>query len=78
MDKQNFIRKTDELGRVVIPIEIRKILDIKERDSLIISLNDTGVFIKKETPSCIFCNSNTNLKSFYDKNICENCIKNLK
>ena len=78
MNKSNFVRKIDELGRVVIPIEIRKILDIKEKDSLGISLNETGIFIKKEAPSCIFCGSDTSLKSFWGKNICKNCIKNLK
>lgn len=78
MDKSNFVRKIDELGRVVIPIELRKILDIKERDSLEISLNDNGILIKKGEPSCVFCNSNIDLKSFCGKDICRNCIKNLK
>ena len=78
MDKPNFIRKIDELGRIVIPIEIRKLLNIKERDSLGISLNENGIFIKKEEPCCVFCNSNTNLKSFFNKNVCEHCIKTLK
>lgn len=78
MDKSNFVRKIDELGRIVIPVEIRKILDIKERDSLGISLTDNGIFIKKEKPSCVFCNSKDALKSFCGKYICENCIKNLK
>ena len=78
MAKSIFIRKIDELGRVVVPIELRKIFDIKERDSLEITLNDSGIFIKKEKPSCVFCNSTTNLKSFYNKNICNACIKILK
>ena len=78
MNKTNFVRKIDELGRLVIPIELRKILDIKERDSLGISLKENGIFIKKEEPSCVFCNSSNKLKSFYGKNICENCIKKLK
>ena len=78
MDKLIFIRKIDELGRVVIPIEIRKVLDIKERETLTISLEKNGIFIKKEEPSCIFCNSNTNLKSFGGKSICKNCIRCLK
>lgn len=64
MDKSNFVRKIDELGRIVLPMELRKILDIKEKDSLGISLNNNGIFIKKEKPFCIFCNSNTNLKPF--------------
>ncbi len=78
MNKSYFIRKIDELGRVVIPIEIRKILDIKERDSLGISLEEGGIFIKKEEPSCVFCNSNINLQSFRSKNVCKDCIKALK
>ena len=78
MDKSSFVRKIDELGRVVIPIEIRKTLDIKERDPLGISLVDNGIFIKKEKPSCVFCNSQHELKSFLGKYVCGNCIKNLK
>ena len=78
MDKSNFVRKIDELGRVVIPIELRKILDIKEKDSLEITLNKDGIFIKKEKPSCVFCNSNNSLELFLGKNICKKCIKELK
>ena len=78
MSKSYFIRKIDELGRIVIPIEIRKILDIKEKDSLGISLENNCISIKKETPYCVFCNSNSNLKFFNNKNICINCIQKLK
>jgi len=78
LDRSNFVRKVDELGRVVIPIELRKFLDIKEKDSLEISLTDSGIFIKKEEPFCVFCNSNINLKPYCNKNICKICIENLK
>lgn len=78
MNKSNFVRKIDELGRIVLPMELRKILDIKEKDSLGIFLDNDGIFIKKEKPSCIFCNSCINLKSFSEKNICQNCINELK
>ena len=78
MDRSNLVRKVDELGRVVIPIELRKFLDIKEKDSLEISLTDRGIFIKKEEPFCVFCNSNINLKLYCNKNICKSCIENLK
>ena len=78
MDNSTFFRKIDELGRIVIPIELRKFLDIKENDSLGISLNNNSILIKKAEPSCVFCNSNTDLKSFYGKDICKNCINNLK
>ena len=77
MKKSCSIRKIDELGRLVLPIEIRQTLDIKEKDPLEISLKDNGVFIKKTIPSCVFCNSTTKLKNFSEKNICIDCIKKL-
>lgn len=78
MKKSCFIRKIDELGRIVLPIEIRQSLDIKEKDSLEIFIKDDGVFIKKNIPSCVFCNSTQNLIYFSEKNICPNCINLLK
>ena len=78
MKKSCFIRKIDELGRIVLPIEIRQCLDIKERDSLEMILKDEGVFIKKSSPSCVFCNSTDKLKNFSEKNICTKCINMLK
>ena len=48
MERSCFVRKIDELGRIVLPIEIRKSLDIQERDSLEILLKDDGIFLKKE------------------------------
>jgi len=78
LNKSYFIRKIDELGRIVIPIEIRKFLEINEKDSLNISLDDVSIFIKKEKPSCVFCSSTCTLKNFYGKNVCKNCIDKLK
>ena len=78
MGKSYFIRKIDELGRIVIPIEIRKFLDIKEKDPLGISLENNTISIKKETPYCVFCNSNFNLKFFNNKHICADCIQKLQ
>ena len=77
MKKSCSIRKIDELGRLVLPIEIRQTLDIKEKDPLEIYLKDDGVFIKKSLPSCVFCNSTTKLKNFLEKNICIDCIKKI-
>ena len=78
MKKSCFVRKIDELGRIVLPIEIRQSLDIKEKDPLEILMKDDGVFIKKDIASCVFCNSTNDLKTFSEKNICKKCIENLK
>lgn len=77
MKRSCFVRKIDELGRIVLPIEIRQCLDIKEKDALEIFIKEDGVYIKKNIPSCTFCNSTINLKNFSEKNICENCINTL-
>lgn len=78
MEKSCFIRKIDELGRIVLPIEIRQNLEIKEKDPLEIFIKDDGVFIKKNRPSCIFCNSTIGLKNFSEKDICKDCINKVK
>ena len=78
MNQYHFVRKIDELGRIVIPIEIRKFLEINEKDSLGISLENNGIFIKKEEPHCVFCGSTTDLHTLLEKSICKKCIKSLK
>lgn len=78
MKKSCFVRKIDELGRIVLPIEIRQNLDIKEKDPLEIFIQEEGIFIKKNIPSCVFCNSSDKLKTFSEKYICRNCLDKLE
>lgn len=67
------IRKVDELGRIVIPMELRTKLGIAEKDSLEIFVDGNSIILKKYTSSCTFCGSNRNLLSFDDKLICAKC-----
>lgn len=67
------IRSVDELGRVVIPIEIRNRFDIKEKDYMEIYTQDGSIALKKYEPFCVFCGSTENLIDFKDKLICSNC-----
>ena len=67
----------DELGRIVLPIELRRTLDIAERDELEIYLDDDKVILRKYEPSCIFCASSRNLVTYEGKNVCSQCIKKL-
>ena len=79
MERSCIVRKIDELGRIVLPIEIRKSLDIQERDSLEILLKDDGIFLKKEQDACVFCNSKLNVETtFNSKKVCNNCLKSIK
>ena len=71
------IRKVDELGRVVLPIELRNKFEIKEKDPLEIYVEGSSIILRKSEPSCIFCGSTKNLTNYSNKNICSNCINNI-
>ncbi len=78
MKSTGIVRRVDELGRIVLPIELRRTLDITERDSLEIYVDGSSVVLKKYQPSCIFCNDATGIIVYKGKNICANCLKELK
>ena len=71
------VRKVDELGRIVVPIELRRTLDIAERDELEIYLDDDKIVLRKYEPSCIFCASSRELVSYRGRNVCTECIRNM-
>ena len=67
------VRKVDELGRIVLPVELRRILDIAEKDALEIYVDDNTIILKKYEPTCIFCGDSTDVSEFKGKNICAAC-----
>ena len=77
MKSTGIIRKVDELGRVVLPIELRRTLDLAERDELEIYLDNDKIVLHKFEPSCIFCNSSEGLVSYRGKNVCQECIRDM-
>jgi len=77
MKSTGIVRKVDELGRIVLPIELRRTLDIAERDELEIYLDDDKVILKKYEPSCIFCGSSCGLVTYHGRNVCMECIENM-
>lgn len=78
MKATGIVRKVDELGRIVLPIELRRTLDIEIKDPLEIFVNDDCIILKKYTPACIFCGSAKDVKRIKEKNICSDCIEELK
>ena len=77
MKSTGIIRRVDELGRVVIPIEIRNQFNIVERDPIEIYVKDNCIVLQKYEENCIFCGNTENLVEYKDKLICENCAKNI-
>ncbi len=78
MKSTGVVRKIDEMGRVVIPMEIRKTLDIKDGDSLEIFTDNDNIIFHKYQPSCTFCGSCDSIQFYLGKRICSDCIERLK
>ena len=78
MKATGIVRKVDELGRIVLPIELRRTLDINIKDPMEIFVDDEYIILKKYTPACIFCGSATDIKRIKDKNVCANCLQEMK
>ena len=78
MKSTGIVRKVDDLGRIVLPVELRKILDINERDSLEIFVDGSSIMLQKYEPSCIFCGSYSEVLNYMGRNVCPDCIEKLK
>ncbi len=77
MKSTGIVRKLDELGRVVIPKEIRNKLNIEEKDPIEIYLEGTSIVLKKVESGCIFCNNSKDLTTYRDKLICRKCLEKI-
>lgn len=72
------VRKVDPLGRVVLPIELRRLLEIEEREMLELREGQKTIIIKKLTNSCAFCGNKKSLQPFKSKYVCRGCIRDIK
>ncbi len=77
MKSTGIVRKMDELGRVVIPIEIRNQFNIMEKDPVEIYTEGSTIVLKKFEPNCIFCGNTQDLFDYNDKLICKECAEKI-
>ena len=77
MKSTGIVRRIDDLGRIVLPIELRRTLDIGERETMEIFVEGSSVVLKKYRPTCIFCDSTRDIAIFRGKNLCPKCLKDL-
>ena len=77
MKSTGVVRKVDELGRIVLPIELRRTYNIEEKDALEIYVDGEQIILKKYEPACIFCGDAKNVNNYKGKNICGNCLTEL-
>ena len=77
MKSTGIVRRVDELGRVVIPIELRNKFDIQVKDPIEIFVDGSSIVLKKYEPNCIFCGGSKNLINYNDKLVCEKCAEKI-
>ena len=78
MGTTGIVRKLDELGRIVLPMELRKTLDLKVKDSIEITVDKGSIVLRKFSPACVFCGKETKVDTFKGKNICSKCLEEIK
>ncbi len=78
MKSIGIVRKIDELGRIVLPIETRRQLDLEPRDGVEIFVDEDKIILKKYQPCCLFCNDGDDIVTFKDKKICRKCLVEMK
>ena len=78
MKSTGIVRQMDSLGRIVLPIELRRTLGIARKDQLEIYVEEDGIVLKKYQPSCVFCGSGEDVVPYRDRLICKSCLEELK
>lgn len=77
MSTNGYLRRVDELGRIVLPIELRRALEIEERDLMNISMEGDALLVRKHRPYCLFCGADADLLTYRHKSVCRTCLRAL-
>lgn len=77
MKSTGIVRKVDELGRIVLPIEMRRTLDIAEKDTLEVYVEGDSIILRKYQDACVFCDSVRSLVNYKGRCVCSDCIAEL-
>lgn len=71
-------RKIDDLGRIVIPAETRRMFNIREGDHLFVAVEGGNIVLRKMTDTCTFCGTDANVTQFKEKGVCSGCRSQLQ
>ncbi len=77
MKSIGIIRRIDSFGRVVLPMELRRLMDLDQDSAVELYVDGDNIVLHKYNPACIFCGSFDSIKSFEGKIICEECAKRI-
>ena len=77
MKSTGIVRQVDELGRIVLPIELRRTMNINTKDSMEIYTDGNQIILKTYEPACIFCNTASDIIQYNGNNICKDCLREM-
>ncbi len=75
MKSTGIVRRLDELGRIVLPIELRRTLDLAEKDAVEIYVEGDCIILRKYQPNCLFCGETKHLAEYKGRQVCQKCIR---
>ena len=78
MKSTGMVRQLDTLGRIVIPVELRRTMDLSLKDTLEIFVDGDQIVLKKYHPACVFCNDARDVISYQGKLVCRRCLAELR
>ena len=78
MKSTGIVRRIDEMGRVVLPAELRRTMNFGDRETVEIFVEGSAIILKKYSPACIFCDSGRHVSLFKGKSICSKCLRQLQ
>lgn len=78
MKSTGIVRRIDELGRVVLPVDLRRALELEVRDAVEIFVEEDAIILRKYLPSCIFCGSSKAISHFRSRPVCSDCRRQLQ
>lgn len=78
MKATGIVRRVDQLGRLVMPIELRRTLGIGIADPIEMFVDGENIILKKYQASCTFCDSTADIGEYKGKNICKNCMQEIR
>lgn len=78
MKSTGIMRRVDGLGRIVLPIEMRRALGLSTSDELEIYTEQDRIILKKYQRGCVFCSNSENLVDYKDKTVCTDCLADLR
>ena len=78
MSDTGIVRRVDDLGRIVIPMELRRTLGINVKDPLSISVENERIILEKYRDACVICGSQESISQFKNRSVCDACIREIK